>query len=364
MLNKLQTFVLANPGFKARAIANHLSLDRQHVNTVLHGNSSIFSQDEEFQWYLTSTQVLEIRFPGNVWITSSSFESILSKSGSPLMSPMSAVSFIFGDGCNIMMDALARLLALSNQLESVEKSVTLDFSSCKGTLRYLDRAGFLEHLHSSIIVLPKRPVGSKANEFNGNNDGLVELKAINPISPVQNIPELLKNSFVKCAGDSYSAPAFTVLSELFQNVEEHSAAETPGIAGLQFYKKANHIQAVISDSGLGIVGTLKPVIARRYPAVLKFIAASSLPPDVALLQIVFSEGRISQKESDGCGLGLKRSSEVAKKYKAKITVRQEDFELVVRHDPSGTTFDYTQNLVKLVGTHICFDFQLDPKRVI
>lgn len=364
MLTKIQSFLQTNPGLKARAIAIQLGFDRQHVNTVLHGNSSIFSQDEEFQWYLTSTQVLEIRFPGNGWLTSSSFESILSKSGSPLESSMSAVSFIFGDGCNIMMDALARLLAFSNQLESLEKSVTLDFSSCKGALRYLDRAGFLEHLHSSINVLPKRPVGSKAKEFKGNNDGLVELKAINPISPVQNIPELLKNSFVKCAGDSYSAPAFTVLSELFQNVEEHSAADTPGIAGLQFYKKTNHIQAVISDSGLGIVGTLKPVLARRYPEVLKIIEASSLPPEVALLQIVFSEGRISQKEAEGCGLGLKRSSEVAKKYRAKITVRQKDFELVVRHGPSGTTFEYEQNLVNLAGTHICFDFLLDPKRAI
>ena len=56
-----------------------------------------------------------------------------------------------------------------------------------------------------------------------------------------------------------------VLSELLQNVEEHSGAATPGFAGLQFYKKTNHIQTVISDSGLGIVGTLMPVLSQRYP---------------------------------------------------------------------------------------------------
>lgn len=364
MLKKIQTLLQVNPGLKARVIANQLGTERQHVNVVLHGNPSVFTQGDEHEWYLKSTMVLEIRFAGNNWLTSDSFERALSTSGSPLDSSYPAVSVIFGDGCNMMMEALARLLALSNQLEAAKKSVTLDFSSCKGTLTYLDRAGFFEHLHPSVLVLPKRPVGSRAKDFKGNNLGLVELKAINPLAPVQNIPELLKNSFVSCAGDSYSAAAFTVLSELFQNVEEHSESATPGFAGLQFYKKTNHIQTVISDSGRGIVGTLRPVIAQRHPEIARRIACSSLPPDVALLQAVFSEGRISQKESDGCGLGLKRSSEVAKKYKAKITVRQEDFEFTVRHSPTGTTYDHAQGLARLVGTHICFDFQLDPKQSI
>ncbi len=334
------------------------------MNVVLHGNPTVFTQGDDHEWYLKSTKVLDIRFRGDCWLTSDSFERTLSKSGSPLESSQPAVSFIFGDGCNILMEVLARLLSLSNQLEAAKKSVTLDFSSCKGTLTYLDRAGFFEHLHPSILVLPKRPVGSRAKDFKGNNLGLVELKAINPLSPVHNIPELLKNSFVGCAGYSYSAAAFTVLSELLQNVEEHSGSATLGFAGLQFYKTRNHIQTVISDSGLGIVGTLKPVLAQRYPTIARKIAASSLPFEVALLQAVFSEGRISQKESDGCGLGLKRSSDVAKKYKAKITVRQEYFEFVVLHSPTGTTFDYSQNLVKLAGTHICFDFQLDLKQSI
>jgi hypothetical protein len=263
-----------------------------------------------------------------------------------------------------MMDALARVLAFSNQLETAKKFVTLDFSRCRSTLTYLDRAGFFEHLHPAIAVLPKRPTGSKAIYYSGNSHGLVELKKIYPTSPDKTIPELLKNSFVVCAGNSYSLAAFTVLAELLHNVEEHSGAATAGFAGLQFYKKANHIQTVISDSGLGIVGTLQPIISRRYPLVAEKIAASPLPPEVALLKEIFSEGRISQKKTDGSGLGLKRSSDLAKKYKAKITVRQERFELIVRHSPTGTSFDHSQNLVKLAGTHICFDFELDPNRIL
>lgn len=364
MLKKLKVVLQSSPGLKAREIAAQLDVERPHVNTVLYGNPTVFTVDETYRWYVVSDRVLEVRFPGNGWLTSDGFEQAVRKAGSPLECSMPAVSFIFGDGGKIMMDALARLLALSNQLEAIDKSVTLDFSSCKPTITYLDRAGFFEHLHPSIAVLPKRPVGSKAIEFNGNNEGLVELKKIDQVAHAENIPKLLKNSFVACAGNSYSVPAFTVLSELLQNVEEHSGAATPGFAGLQFYKKTNHIQTVISDSGLGIVGTLMPVLSQRYPELATNIATSPLPPKVALLRAVFSEGRISQKVTDGCGLGLKQSSEVAKKYKAKITVRQEDFEFIVVHSPDGTAFSHSQNLVTLAGTHICFDFQLDPKRAI
>ena len=60
------------------------------------------------------------------------------------------------------------------------------------------------------------------------------------------------------------------------------------IAALQYYKAANHIQTVISDSGLGIVGTLMPVLKDRYPEVAQRIAESSLEPGVVLLQEVFS----------------------------------------------------------------------------
>ena len=364
MLKKLKVVLQTRPGLKAREIATQLDVERPHVNTVLYGNPNVFTVDEAYRWYVVSDRILEVRFPGGGWLTSDGFEQAVRKAGSPLECAMSAVSFIFGDDCKIMMDALARLLALSNQVEAIHKSVTLDFSSCRPTLTYLDRAGFFELLHPSIAVLPKRLSGSKAIQFNGNNEGLVELKEIDPGAPAEDIPKLLKNSFVACAGNSYSVPAFTVLSELLQNVEEHSGAATPGFAGLQFYKKTSHIQTVISDNGLGIVGTLMPVLSFRYPELSKKIAASPLPPEVALLEVVFSEGRISQKITDGCGLGLKQSSEVAKKYKARITVRQKDFEFVVVHSPDGTTFHHSKNLVRLAGTHICFDFQLDPRRAI
>lgn len=257
------------------------------------------------------------------------------------------------------MEALARMLALCNQLVAAGKKVTLDFEDSKTTLAYLDRLGFFDFLSAPIDVIPYRPKGVLAKAYKGNNDGVIEFRSIDPNAPDEEIPRLLKQSFVCCAGASYSIAAFTILSELFHNVIEHSGATAAGFAGLQFYKRANHIQAVISDSGRGIVGTLEPVIRRRYPKIAKKIATSSDPAGVALLKEVFSVGGISQVEDVGRGLGLKVSRDQAEKFRARISVRQHDFEFCIHLNAEGVSFTHRSDLVRLDGTHICFDFLLD-----
>jgi hypothetical protein len=116
---------------------------------------------------------------------------------------------------------------------------------------------------------------------------------------------------------------------------------------------------VISDSGRGIVGTLAPVLSDKYPKVAQKIAASKDHKGIALLKEVFSAGQISQKKAEGQGLGLKQSRVFAKKFRARISVRQRDFELRIHHSNDRVTFTHDTNLVRIEGTHICFDFMLD-----
>ena len=99
--------------------------------------------DETYRWYVISNRVLEVRFPGNGWLTSDGFEQAVRKAGSLLECSMPAASFIFGDGCKIIMDALARLLAFSNQLVAIYKSVTLDSVVVSQPLHILIALGFL-----------------------------------------------------------------------------------------------------------------------------------------------------------------------------------------------------------------------------
>lgn len=356
MLDQIYVFLAENPKSKARTIASRLGVDRADLNRLLHDNKDKFEQDEEFRWSVLPT-ICCIEFGGGSWLTSRDFERALSGI-SPLQSQYAAVVLALKDDSKPLLEFIARLLALCNQLVAAGLIVTLDFAGSRKTLSYLDRIGFFGVLNEEIEVLPERPIGKLSKTYQGNNDGVIEFRLIDPTAPDEDIPRLLRRSFESCAGESHSKPAFTVLAELFSNVVDHAEASLPGFAGLQFYPRTRKIQAVISDNGRGIVGTLAPIIPQKYPEVAQEIAAAK-HPGVALLTEVFKSGSLSQVDEDGRGIGLKRSGDVAAKFQAKISVRQSDFELLVFHDHNGINFKHTLNLPYLAGTHICFEFKLD-----
>jgi hypothetical protein len=58
----------------------------------------------------------------------------------------------------MMVDGAIRLLSLANQLT---RRVRLNFEEGEfGTMGYLNRMGFFDHLHPDIEVLPGRPLWS------------------------------------------------------------------------------------------------------------------------------------------------------------------------------------------------------------
>jgi hypothetical protein len=359
MRARIESLLGQMPGQKAKAIAAQLRTDKAEVNRVLHACKDTFLQDsDDFTWSLVE---LRIDLGSHCWLESSSFESALLACGSPIDSTVGRITFVVGDRCKMLLEALARLLAMCNQLAACGKVVSLDFRNSRPTLTYLNRIGFIDLLRDDVKILPKRPRASAATAYEGNNHAVVELRAIDHLSPDVEIPDLLRKSFVSCAGDQYNVAAHTVITELFGNVTEHSGATAAGFAGLQYYAggKRRHIQAVISDSGRGIIGTLMPILETRYPAVANMVAASSKDPRVALLQEIFSKGGISQVVASGRGLGLRRSGECAHKYNALISVRQETFELKMERHGEYMRFDHRLGLATMAGTHICFDFLLD-----
>ncbi|MFJ2994947.1 ATP-binding protein [Pandoraea sp. NPDC087047] len=356
MLDQIHAFLADNPKSKAKTIATALGVDKPDINRLLHDNTGRFEQDEAFRWS-NRRAARQIEFGGRGWLTSVNFDRAFS-GVSPLSSSDDAVVLVLKDDAKPMLAFIARLLALCNQLVAAGKHVTLDFEESQKALSYLDRVGFFGVLDSAIEVLPQRPSGDLSKAYQGNNNGVIEFRLIDPAAPDAKIPKLLRNSLVSCAGESYSKLAFTVLAELFGNVVDHADASSHGFAGLQFYPKARKIQAVISDNGRGIVGTLAPVVPHKYPEVaIKMEEAEHA--GVALLTEVFTRGGLSQVNDEGRGVGLKRSGDVAEKFKATIYVRQSDFELRVYHEHDGVNFDHVLNLPYLEGTHICFEFKLD-----
>jgi len=133
---------------------------------------------------------------------------------------------------------------------------------------------------------------------------------------------------------------------------------------LQMYKYPRpHIQTVVSDSGDGIVGTLRPVLEKHYPQLALKYCSDDPMSGVLLLQEVLENGRITQigcAGDTGRGLGLKRSQEYAIRYNADISVRQDTFELKLSYRSGKLLKEvHNINMPKIQGTHVCFDFYLD-----
>lgn len=359
MQKRIEKILQKTPGLKAKSIAKKLGLDRTQVNSFLHRNMEIFSKDENYCWRLKAIPELRIEFASNCWIDCELFEQALTSVSSPLDSEISTIVFVISKDCKFLLEAIARLMALANQLIYKNKIVVIDFTQCPDTLGYLNRMSFFDHLSNEVTVLPEH---NKISVVKGNNDILVEFGAIDPVEPDESIPKKLKLSFVNHAGDKYSQTAFTVLTELFGNVRDHSDSPIPGFVALQCYKNGRvpHIQTVISDSGKGIIGTLKPILEKKYPKIFKEISKSETDFDGLLLKKVFTKGEISQSEEKGRGLGLKSSSDAASKFNATILVRQENCEAKLSYKNGKLSeFLFKPNLPRILGTHICFDFLLD-----
>jgi len=354
--------LLANrPGLKAREIAKSLQLDRTAVNSCLYENKCNFKKDDGFRWSLSSVPLkIEISL-NSTWLDATSLESNLKKYPEIWSVDVTNITFIFPD-CNFFISTLSRFLALVNQLAVLKgKVIELDFSKCKKAFTYLCRAGWFDLIDKSIKITPT-PI--KQNDRYGQSHKLMEFASIDAKDPDDSIPIHLKQVFIAEVGKEYSSLAFAFIAELFDNVREHANSSLDGFAALQVYRwNRTRIQTVISDSGEGIVATLRKVLATRYPA-LECGFSESLPDsDALLVKYLFEKGNISSalnNEDESRGLGLKCSGDIAAKFNATICIRQENFELTLYYRNNMLVrHNIFKDLVKLKGTHICFDFYIE-----
>jgi len=361
MQQKIASILQKSPGILAREIAKKLGIQKSEVNRVLY-HSDKFYIDDNYCWYLAidpNQQVLELE--SNCWVDEKSFENSLKKSGCLLESKQNDILVVLPEKCSVLLVAGARLLNLLNQLIYIGKNVTIDFKDCPETKHFFNRAGFFDLLNENAIVLPGWPKTSTAKKYKGKNTRLVEFGLIDPDDPDDSIPQKLTESFVVHSSSEYYMSAFTIFSELFGNVEDHSNTHIPGFAGLQKYGKTNgHIQTVVSDSGDGIAATLKPALEEHYPELYSDLDMDDVNTDIKLITMAFTKGGLSQFGSDsesGRGLGLNKSTRSATKYNAKLLIRQETFSLeLIFKDSELSKVIPDLNLPKILGTHICFDF--------
>jgi len=257
-----------------------------------------------------------------------------------------------------MIDAGLRVLSLIEQLVYDGKEVKLIFN--QDLFGYLDRMGFFLVLNPSIEVFPERPRISMFDLHCGENQNLVEISSLPPggESKVKTLPGKLAGSIVSVLGRTMSLPRgfetemFTVFSELIGNYFEHSESKTPGYVVAQTYPNAKNLHIAVSDSGLGILSTIRKARSKEFRG----------KSDTELILEVFNEGVSRFGTNVGRSCGLTRLGQISIKYAADLTIRMPGCQVYLR--PGGTKMEgnyayFRSELGALRGTHMCFKFALD-----
>lgn len=292
------------------------------------------------------------------WVHALSFEQSLSVAADPHRT-LDNVRFRFPDNCKIMVDAAIRLLCLANQLQRIGKIVTFIFDEgVSGTQGYLDRMGFFDLLHPEVRVEPKLPSISMADIHRGENPYLVEFRAINPCQRDRSIPSCLEGVLIQVVRDRPDCEvlgnmAYTVFSELIDNIYEHSATDLEGYAVLQVYRQGGSVKVAVSDSGKGLLDTLRPGLQTQY----SHLVDSS---DTDLVVEAFRTGLSRHGAVRGCG--LKSCADHAIRFSADLEVRLPTCYVRLLPSPNGyrPSMAHMYEHVPLIwGTHIAFDFHLD-----
>jgi len=258
-----------------------------------------------------------------------------------------------------MTDAAVRLLSLFNQLDHATRRVVVEFEEDEnGVLGYLGRAGFFESLSATVEVIPRRPAYSRALRYRGRNPGLVEVERIDRNCRDSNLLTRLTGAIARACdrrpdvGELQGA-AWTILAELIDNVFSHSETPLDGFAALQVYRRGNCLKVAVSDSGLGLLETLRPALQKESSRLANL-------SDIDLLVEVFRRGLSRHGASRGCG--LKGCADKAIKFRAELDVRLPKVRVLLVPEVSGyrpnIAFCYA-GLPLIWGTHICFTLALD-----
>lgn len=299
----------------------------------------------------------EIRLPAQ-WIDASAVEMAVQHGGHPHGPETYDVEFRFPVGSQLMIDAAIRMLSLANQLAATSRRVRFVFDEGEpGTMGYLNRVEFFDHLTHEVEVLPARPMLSTAAVHRGGNAGLVEIARINKDHRDHGLLGRLADAVKRgCASradiQELTDAAWTIFAELIDNVFSHSQTPLDGYAALQVYPRGDRLMVAVSDSGVGIMDTLRPALQNTNPNLANL-------SDLDLLVEIFRQG-ISRHGSDR-GDGLRGSAAKAIKFQADLDVRL-PFQRVrltpARGGYAPNTAYCFDRLPLLWGTHIAFTFRL------
>jgi len=110
----------------AREIAKALDRTKKQINSFLYKNTDMFQKDDNPFWSLVKKDEVCVEFSGH-WINCESFEASLLAAGDLFTHSSDTVLFVIKENSQILLETLARLLALCNQLVQAKKVSFLIF---------------------------------------------------------------------------------------------------------------------------------------------------------------------------------------------------------------------------------------------
>ena len=186
---------------------------------------------------------------------------------------------------------------------------------------------------------------------------LVEIARINKDERDEELPTRLSDAIsYACSSrldvEELKGATWTIFAELIDNIFSHSATQLDGYAALQVYSGGNRLSVAVSDSGLGIMQTLRPTLRTEFPKLAQL-------SDTDLLVEVFRQGLSRHGADRGCG--LKGCAAKAIKFDASLDVRLPNQRVLLKpargaYEPNRA-YCY-EGLPLLWGTHIAFAFGL------
>jgi anti-sigma regulatory factor (Ser/Thr protein kinase) len=291
------------------------------------------------------------------WIRCDGLDAALIRADGRHRTGCSQVLFQITPGSNLLVDAVVRLLCLCNYLNHLGKTIILHFGDGSSPcFSYLNRIGFFDALGSDVRVLPSRPEFSRAQEYGGGNPGVVEITPVRLLGARdRGLALRLANGIAQICGTDAFVEQFrfrlrTILSELIDNVYNHSESPIDAYAALQSYPGGGSVLATVADSGLGMVSTIR---ASEHAAEVETLS------EWDLIQHLFTRGFSRHGPTSG-GAGLLQSAKDASHYSPTIRVRLRNSHCKMVWCRGQYESTYRHNLPAVEGTHLTFEFKL-PK---
>lgn len=376
-LDSVIQYLIDNGPSKAKKIAKFLNIDRSELNSKLHSalkSKSIegLNQNEKSEWEVNYASSIKIIFDHPAkWLEAIHIEKKLQECPD-LFKTKNPIEFDFLDK-SIFLDCILKVLSIINQLASIGLNITIKFNRNSQGFSYLQRCGFFDRISPKVTILPYRPSGSLATVYQANSGNLLEIFPITETydsSILPRISALIKNKLSDEDSTIFLPKLRTLISELISNIRDHGLSEIEGYVSLQTYNNSGKIIIAISDSGSGLIHTIRnEALQYEYnnPDLQDFLEPN-LTNDIKLLGHVFNKGRISRTGENRRGLGLSKSSKALKELSnnkvktIRLSIRQQDNELVFPFNVEGVDTESCKpkkNLLNIMGTHYVLTIELD-----